>query len=388
MHWMPKLIGPDIGHLNAEEYLTDYLQLLDSTSIQLSAVTAHVYAGITPGGFNTPKELDDSKKEMGWYTDLIQRYAPRSQIWAGEEGPVAGGKLGTCGKNHGRVNPSVICGTYASALWSADDLGNRARAGFSQYQRQDLFGASYGLTGTIVQNGFSSLNVDDAIVLRPDWWVFYMFKRTIGTAVLQVESSDEQVRAYAFSGTPPSPHAAKTCTSSSGSGTMGSSGMTVLLINLKDYSESTVRLPFVSNLESSFYSAWILTPDQDSPFLKTALMNNKVLPAVIQHGERGGNNAFLKEMPVEPIVGHVKNDLILPPLAIAFVCIHDGDGGGRLGRSGRLGGSGRSDISVDAGVGSGTNDRRDVLSKPSREENHLMEVLTKSMQYLKRMLFL
>jgi hypothetical protein len=40
-------------------------------------------------------------------------------------GPIGGGNDGTCGT-------LSVCGTYASALWYADDLANRALHGFVQ----------------------------------------------------------------------------------------------------------------------------------------------------------------------------------------------------------------------------------------------------------------
>ena len=45
----------------------------------------------------------------------------------------SGGEDGACG-------PLTVCGTYATTLWYADELGARAAAGFAQHQRQDLLG--------------------------------------------------------------------------------------------------------------------------------------------------------------------------------------------------------------------------------------------------------
>jgi hypothetical protein len=286
------------------------------SSIQLYAVTAHVYAGIKRDDYNTPKGLDSSNDEIEWYCDLIQKYSPNSQIWAGEDGPVAGGKVGTCGKNYGYDNEKPICGTYASAMWSADDMGNRATKGFKQYQRQDFFGAAYGLTGTIIEHSFSSLDAMESIVLRPDYWVFYMFKRTIGTSVMHVQSNNRYIRAYGYTGKPPSPHSAKECG--------GESGITLLLLNLEESCETNVHLPFTSSTQS--YSAWIMTPDQDAPFLKSALMNGQPLSSIINLAHRGNSEEvnFLKEIPVKPVTGKVRaQNLLLPPLSVSFVCIHD-----------------------------------------------------------------
>jgi hypothetical protein len=52
--------------------------------------------------------------------------------------PHAGGEDGTCGTES-------VCGTFASTLYYADELGFRALHGFAQHQRQDLLGGRYGL---------------------------------------------------------------------------------------------------------------------------------------------------------------------------------------------------------------------------------------------------
>ena len=94
------LIGPDTGYRDAENWLKSYLPLVGSSSgTLLSAVTHHVYPGIGRANFNTPSGLDSSNSEIEWYTDVIKTFAPKSQMWAGEDGPTGGGNDGTCGKN-------------------------------------------------------------------------------------------------------------------------------------------------------------------------------------------------------------------------------------------------------------------------------------------------
>eukprot|EP00658_Telonema_sp_P-2_P047778 TRINITY_DN36375_c0_g1_i1.p1 TRINITY_DN36375_c0_g1~~TRINITY_DN36375_c0_g1_i1.p1 ORF type:complete len:392 (+),score=86.23 TRINITY_DN36375_c0_g1_i1:251-1426(+) len=132
-----KLIGPDSGAKNPLEWLEGYLPLVSG----LHAVTQHVYGGMNRKNFNNATQLDKSATEIGWYTQTLRKLAPGAQIWAGENGPTGGGNDGTCGRDS-------ACGTYATTLWYADDLGMRAQHGFAQYQRQDLFGAYYGLTNS------------------------------------------------------------------------------------------------------------------------------------------------------------------------------------------------------------------------------------------------
>jgi hypothetical protein len=70
--------------------------------------TIHAHIGVRSSA--RPQALDKTHSEITWYHDTIKALAPRSQIWAGEDGPIGGGNDGTCGG-------SSVCGTYASALW-------------------------------------------------------------------------------------------------------------------------------------------------------------------------------------------------------------------------------------------------------------------------------
>ena len=160
------LIGPDTGYRDAEAWLQAYLPLVSEGGRSiLHAVTHHVYDAPGRSAFNSPSGLDSGRGEIAWYTDTIRSLAPSAQIWAGEDGPVGGGNDGSCG------GEASVCTTYASALTYADDLGLRARAGFSQYQRQSLFGGGYGLTDTRAKHPQSALGETEPLVLRPGYWV-------------------------------------------------------------------------------------------------------------------------------------------------------------------------------------------------------------------------
>merc|ERR1712008_77300 len=122
---------------------------------------------------------------MGWYSENVRKLAPGAQVWAGENGPAAGGDDGTCGKNS-------VCGTYASAMWYADELGLRSRHGFAQHQRQDLIGGHYGLVDS--PDSRRALSATQPLVLRPDFWINFMWKRTVGTNVLNITMPSKMVR--------------------------------------------------------------------------------------------------------------------------------------------------------------------------------------------------
>ena len=171
-----------------------------------------------------------------------------------------------------------------------------------------------GLTGN-ANGGLaqSELDVDDPLSLRPDFWVNFIFKRTVGTDVLSVAATQKtnttMVRSYAFSGTPPSPFAAKECVGTS-------SGRTFVLLNLMSEGEAEVRLP-AGGAET--FSAWILGPrgDKSDPLSQGIALNGNVLPQIVDL--KGGAHAdFLEEISVAPIKG--TGSVTLPPTSIAFVC--------------------------------------------------------------------
>lgn len=122
------MIGPDSGYRDWQAWLSAYLPIVAAESGVLHAVTHHVYAGVGRTSFNSPMALDADRPEIEWYTTTLRALAPGSQIWAGEDGPIGGGNSGTCGDPG-----TTICGTYASSVWYADDLANRALHGFVQY---------------------------------------------------------------------------------------------------------------------------------------------------------------------------------------------------------------------------------------------------------------
>ena len=217
---------PDTGHQGWQGYLPAYLPVAPES---LHAVTHHVYAGVKPEHFNDAATLDESAAEIEWYVSTLRELAPHAQIWAGEHGPIGGGIDGARGK------AGASCGPYATTLWYADDLAMRAKAGFSQYQRQDFFGGAYGLTNSMDGQG-QSWTLTDPLVLRPGYWLNFMWKRTVGTKVFNATSSISQVRAYAFGESPPSPFAAPECAAAQ--------SMQLVLINLNEV-DTPVALPRV-----------------------------------------------------------------------------------------------------------------------------------------------
>ena len=291
-----RLIGPDTGYLYPQTWLEAFLPLANAS---LHAVTHHVYNGASRRTFNSPQQLDSPLPEIAWYTATVRRLAPGAQVWAGEDGPIGGGNDGTCG-------PNSICGTYASSLWYADDMALRAAHGFVQYQRQDLFGGGYGLLGS--RTGAMALGLAEPLLIRPDFWVNFLWKRCLGAAVLNATSSSATVRAYAFSGAPASPYAHPACAAAS---------VQLLLINLSNATSAAVALPPASGLPG--FAAFALTPAGGQPFAALASLNGAPLPSAIDEAEVDPAS-FLRGIVQAPQTGAVAGGLALAPLSIAFVC--------------------------------------------------------------------
>lgn len=201
---------------------------------------------------------------------------------------------GTCGANS-------ACGTYATTLWYADDLAQRAKHGFVQYQRQDLFGGYYGLTNS--PSAQQALAAEEAVILRPDYWVNFMWKRCLGPNVLNATSSDQNIRAYAFNGAPPSPFAAAECRMAP---------LQLLLINLSD-KEVRANVNVGRN-----YSVWTLTPPAGGPFAEQVELNSSLLPTVVDTAQH--DPIFLEEPP--PATHKTgKGGVALPAISTTFLCM-------------------------------------------------------------------
>lgn len=320
----PQLIGPDTGYRDAQQWLQAFLPPVAAV---LHAVTHHVYDAPSRSSYNSPGALDRGRSEIAWYTAVIASSSPHSQIWAGEDGPIGGGNDGTCGGD------KSVCGSYASALGYADDLGLRAASGFSQYNRQTLFGGGYGLTAAVTggQGQVSGLGPTETLLLRPGYWINFLWKRALGQNVLNVTSSAGNLRAYAFSGVPASPFRAPEC---------ASSPLQLLLINLDDLTNLSVALPTVSTDDTTPpmgaaampLAAWTLSPPvvapaqagtqnpaQVQPFSKRVRLNGELLPDTVDISKPGGVG-FLGVIPVDAQHGEVAAGIVLPPVSVTFVC--------------------------------------------------------------------
>lgn len=188
----------------------------------------------------------------------------------------------------------------------------RALHGFKSYQRQDLFGGAYGLTNS--PTGAMALGPADPLVLRPDFWVNFLWKRLLGPQVYNVSSSSRLLRAYAFSGTPPSPFAEAACASAS---------VQLLLLNLDSAAGASVALPAATQgggAAPGLYSAWTLTSGGESdPFSTLTALNGAALPTTVDSASI--NPATFLSKIVQPAnTGRVSDGVPVPPLSTTILC--------------------------------------------------------------------
>jgi len=199
----PFLVGPDAlgfhapapsppGFVPSADVLAYMADFVAAMRGRLRAVTHHEYIEINETAVLDPAFLDLTAEIAAQVVARVRAVDARVEIWAGEIGPHNGdggpgdGRPGNCAGN-------VVCGRWGSAMWYADAMAAKARAGYAAFCRQDLIGADYGL-----------LNVT-TLAPTPDYWVLALWRRTVGTRVLAVDAppADARVRVGAFCGAAP-----------------------------------------------------------------------------------------------------------------------------------------------------------------------------------------
>lgn len=120
-----------------------------------------------------PERLD----ELDIWADEVEAsrdaHAPAADVWLGETGNAQ------CGGTPG------VSDVFAGTFWWVDQMGSLARRGQPVVVRQTLSGSDYGL-------------IDDVTLEpTPDWWASVLWRRLMGTDVLDVTSDDPTLRVYA-----------------------------------------------------------------------------------------------------------------------------------------------------------------------------------------------
>ena len=190
----PVLIGPDALGIHTPQgggpvlptstilqYMADYVAAMQG---RLFAMTHHEYIEVNATSVLSPDFLDLTAELAALVVAKIRNVSAAVEIWAGEVGPHNGGTTPNpdCAGN-------VVCGRFGSAIWYADAMSAKARAGYAAFCRQDFIGADYGLVN------YTSL------APTPDWWLLVLWKRLVGTRVVAVAPpADRAIRAYGFCG--------------------------------------------------------------------------------------------------------------------------------------------------------------------------------------------
>jgi heparanase 1 len=213
-----------------------------------------------------PANLDDVRTWIAQVDAARASSAPGAQIWLDETGNAQ------CGGEPG------VSDAFAGTFWWLDELGTVARAGVPVVVRQTLSGSDYGL-------------IDDATLTpNPDYWASLLWRRLVGTRVLDVSvlAANDRVRAYAA------------CAA-------GGGGATLLAINLSAAETVRVRAPELDGSSSERYRVTASGLDAREVMLEgapLALAADGSLPALA------------------PAPGGGSAEVELPPQSWAFLVVH------------------------------------------------------------------
>ena len=192
----PRLLGPCIGMNSAvgnEECAGDapcvaspFVKKFLNETIRhgqppfIDGYCIHSYNNDGGDEWKRPGFLSQTLRQVLALKEEIRKHSEAIPIWAGEVGP------------HNEGGLLNVTDRYMSSLWFADALGKLASVGVSEFGRQALVGAYYGLLD--VTNNFSP---------NPDYFVALMWRKLMGTKVLNVttryedESDKDLLHVYA-----------------------------------------------------------------------------------------------------------------------------------------------------------------------------------------------
>jgi len=218
----------------------------------------------SPSRTAEPETLLDETilNEVNLWADEVEamasQHAPDAPVWMAET-------------NHARCGGAPgVSDTWASTFWYLDQLGSLARHGQSVMVRQTLSGSDFGM-------------LDDATLQpRPDYWGALLWRRLMGSRVLEATSELPDLRVYAHC------HPA------------GGGAVTVLAINLSARRSIQAGM---AGLSTRSMLVHLLNADELS---STEVRHNDV-PLV-----------FGDDFVVPATVGEVLTQLSLPPHSIGF----------------------------------------------------------------------
>jgi heparanase 1 len=195
----------DAGGGAALDALTWHYYPQQSDRCPLAPTPASVDAGTTPGFLG---EIDTWASQVESQRDL---HASGKEIWLAETGNAQ------CGGEPG------VSDVFVSGFWWLDELARVAHRGESFVIRHTLSGSSYGLLD------------DVTLTPRPDYWTAVLWRRLIGSGVLDVPvPADPLFRAYAH------------CTRSGATG-YAPGAITLIVLNLDPLLAATIPLGAVAS---------------------------------------------------------------------------------------------------------------------------------------------
>ncbi|XP_050566541.1 heparanase isoform X4 [Cygnus atratus] len=168
-----KLYGPDVGQprKHTQRLLRSFLK---SGGKVIDSVTWHHYyvdgRSATREDFLSPTVLDTFATAVRDVLEIVAATVPGKKVWLGETSSAYGG------------GAPQLSNTYLAGFMWLDKLGLAARQGIDVVMRQVFFGAgSYHL-------------VDASFEPLPDYWLSLLYKRLVGTRVLEASVAGADAR--------------------------------------------------------------------------------------------------------------------------------------------------------------------------------------------------
>ncbi|XP_061849820.1 heparanase [Colius striatus] len=173
-----KLYGPDVGQprKHTQRLLRSFLK---SGGKVIDSVTWHHYyvngRSATREDFLSPKVLDTFATAVHKVLEIVGGTVSNKKVWLGETSSAYGG------------GAPKLSNTYIAGFMWLDKLGLSAKQGIDVVMRQVFFGAG---TYHLVDANFEPL---------PDYWLSLLYKKLVGTKVLQVGlvgADERKLRVY------------------------------------------------------------------------------------------------------------------------------------------------------------------------------------------------
>ena len=268
------LVGPDVTrpHRSAIEFGKSFVKEADDV---INAFTWHQYyinaRDTTLDNFTDPNLLELLRDQIQTVQAYLEAGNNSKPIWLGETGSASGG------------GAKGLSDSYVGGFLYLDKLGMTAQYGYQVVIRQSLYGGYYAL-------------IDYALDPLPDFWSAVIYKKVVGTRVLQIQGGDSYVRLYAH------------CTKAPGNDHQKGS-VTVFGMNM--HKSQNAEINFEGKLSGRVVQQYLLTPSDGTLKSKEVSLNGKVLKLV-------------EDLHVPDIYPkYVEQPVAMPPLTYAFYVIPD-----------------------------------------------------------------